>query len=231
VPAFADSSDRWGGGVLCLGSIAYAASVLSFMVVYGQPESAAAGGVPTLGDRVAHYQANQDAAHAMWLLETVAVLSLAVAGFVLMGRVAPSAGWAPRRFAWATVGAGAVFLALMYPIMLGGYPAAVETDASLGHFAVVNSIAQSIFQIGNCVIFIGLAAAFASEGPPHGVLSRPVAIAGQIAFLLALVAGIAMIVGIQFLQAVAPIGLLAFLLASYLGWVIARRPTSDLRRR
>lgn len=209
--------------VLCVGSLAYAAAVLAFMVVYGQPESAVAGGVPTLGDRVAHYQANQQAAHAMWLLEAVAVLSLAVSGFVLMGRVAPSAGSAPRRLAWATVGAGAVFLALMYPIMLGGYPAALETDSPLGHFAVVNSLAQSIFQMGNCVIFIGFAAAFASEGPPHGVLSRAVAIAGQIVFLSALLAGIAMILGFQFLQWAAPVGLLAFLLAGYLGGAIARR--------
>lgn len=210
--------------VLCVGSLAYAAAVLTFMVVYGQPESAAAGGVPTLGDRVAHYQANQQAAHAMWLLEAVAVLSLAVSGFVLMGRAAPpSAGSAPRRLAWATVGAGAVFLALMYPIMLGGYPAALETDSPLSHFAVVNGVAQSIFQMGNCVIFIGFAVAFASEGPPHGVLSRAVAIAGQIVFLSALVAGIAMVLGFEFLQWAAPVGLLAFLLAGYLGGAIARR--------
>jgi hypothetical protein len=215
------SADRWAGTVLCLGSLLYASAVLVFMLAYGQPESSVAGSDPTIADRVAHYQSHWQLAHAMWSLELIAVFSLAVSGFVLMGRIAPSQGLVPRRLSWATVAAGATFLVVMYPVMLGGYPAAVATR-ELGLFAVVNGVAQLIFLTGNSVIFVGFAAAFASEGPPHGALSRQVAVAGQIAFLIALIAGLAMLAGIGLLQMAAPVGLLAFLLASYLGWAIAR---------
>jgi hypothetical protein len=192
------------------------------MLAYGQPESSVVGSDPTIADRLAHYQSHQQVAHAMWSLEVIAVFAIAVSGFALMGRVAPSQGLVPRRLSWATVGVGATFLVAMYPVMLGGYPAAVATG-ELDLFAVVNGVAQLIFLTGNSVIFVGFAAGFAAEGPPNGVLSRPLAIVGQVAFLIALIAGLAMLAGIEFLQMAAPVGLLAFLLASYLGWAIARR--------
>lgn len=221
--AVTSAEERWGGAALCLGSLAYAVAVVAFTLMYGQPKSAVAGAVPTVADRATHYLDRQSTAHAMWLLEVAAVILLAISGLMLMSRAASSVGWAPRRFAWASVSTGSIILVLMYPLMLGGYPVAADADASLSVFAVLSGIAEFIFYIGNCVLFLGLAAAFASEAPPEGALSRGVALAGQFLFFIAFVAGIAMLGGIRSLQAVAPVALLAFLFASYLGYAIARR--------
>lgn len=221
--ALTSAEERWGGGALCLGSLAYAAAVVAFTLSYGQPSGAVAGAAPTIADRAAHYLDRQSTAHAMWLLEAAAVILLVISGLMLMGRATSSVGWAPRRFAWACVSAGSMILVLMYPLMLGGYPVAAAAATSLSLFAVLSGIAEFIFYIGNCVLFLGLAAAFASEAPPAGALSRGVALAGQFLFFIAFAAGIAMLAGIRSLQAVAPVALLAFLFASYLGFVIARR--------
>lgn len=213
---------RWGGAGLALGAFAYAAAVVAFVVAYGQPEGTGPGGEATLVDRVAHYGSRQQVAHALWLIETLAALAMSIAGFVLLSRGSAPGVRIPARAAWATLGVGALLLSTMYPVMLGGYPAAASGD-DLALFGVLNGIATFVFNLGNVVVFLGLAGAFASEAAPGGVLPKGLAVAGAAVCALGAVVGLGMLAGVGAMAAAAPVGLIGFVLTAYLGLSIWRR--------
>lgn len=213
------ASDRWGGAALALGALAFVVAIVAFVVVYGQPEGT--GGEVTLADRVAHYLSRQRAARVMWSVETLAAVALAVAAVALLPR-RPARGRVPARLAWATVGVGALFLTTMYPVMIGGYPAAAAAG-DLPLFDALNRIATFVFDLGNVVVFLGLAGAFVSEAGPGGVVPRGLALTGAAVCALGAVVGLGMLAGVEALAAAAPIALLGFVLAAYLGLSIWRR--------
>ena len=213
---------RWGGAALALGALAYAAAVVAFVVAYGQPEGTGPGGDATLADRVAHYQSRQQVAHALWLIETLAALAISIAGFVLLPRGSAPSSRVPVRTAWATLGVGALLLSTMYPLMLGGYPVAASGD-DLALFGVLNGIATFIFNLGNVVVFLGLAGAFAAEVAPDGVVPKGLAVAGAVACALDAIAGLGMLAGVGAMAAAAPVALVGFVLTAYLGLSIWRR--------
>jgi hypothetical protein len=215
---------RAGGAVLALGTLCYAVAVVAYVVLYGQPDGTGAGGVVTLEDRVFHFQARWRLARALWLVEMVAALLIAIAGVVLHNRQSTFRSWLSPRLAWTTVGVGGVLLSLMYAFMLGGYPnAATVFDTEPGLFAVLNGIATFLFNVGNAVVFLGFAGAFATEVAPAGVLPKGLAAAGVAFCLLGSVVALGMLMGIGALSAAAPLGLLVFMLTAYLGFAIWRR--------
>jgi hypothetical protein len=214
--------DRWGGALLALGALAYAVAVVAFVVAYGQPAGTGPGGEVTLADRATHYGSRQQVAHLLWLLETLAALVMSVAGFVLLSRDSPPGVRFPSRVAWATLGVGAFLLSTMYPLMLGGFPAAIAAD-DLALFGALNGIATFVFNLGSVVAFLGLAGAFASEAAPGGVVARNLAWAGAIVCALGAFVGAGMLAGVGALAAAAPVGLVGFLLSAYLGLSIWRR--------
>jgi len=124
--------------------------------------------------------------------------------------------------AWATVSVGAVLLALMYSIMLGGYPAAASSEA-LALFDALNGIATFLFHVGNVVVGFGLAGAFLTEAAPEGVVPRWIALIGATLFLISAIAALGLLAGVGSLENVAPLALVGFLLAAYLGFSIWRK--------
>jgi hypothetical protein len=214
---------RAGGAVLALGTLCYAVAVVAFVILYGQPDGTGAGGAVTLEDRVSHFQTRWRLAVVLWLVEMVAALLIAIAGFVLHNRLTTSRSWLSPRLAWTTVGVGAMLLLLMYAFMLGGYPSAATVfDAEPGLFAVLNGIATFLFNVGNAVVFLGFAGAFATEATPQGVVAKGLAAFGVAVCLLSTVVAIGMLIGIGTLSAAAPLGLVVFLLTAYLGFAIWR---------
>jgi len=220
---------RWGGALLALGFIAYALAVLLYVGIYGQPEGTGAEGVITLADRVSHLDSNWVLARAMWLTETVAAILIAIAGFVLQHRSHNGPSWISGRCVWVTVGVGGVLLFSMYPVMLGGYPEAARVfESEPGLFAVLNSIANFIFQVGNAVVFCGLAGVFLLESVPTGPLPRPLGITGAVVSLLGAAGALGLLLGIGAMNVLAPVGLAAFLLGGYLGIALYRTPPREL---
>ena len=217
---------RWGGASLCAGSALLALAIIGYVFIYGQPEATSPDGVITLDDRVSHLQTNWNFAQAMWQIETVAVVLLAVAGFVLQHQ-----NWNPGdktspRFAWPLMATGAIFLFMLYPIMLGGYPEAMRVyETEPGLMAVLNSIAYFIFYFGSAVMFLGLAAAFALGPESNGGMPSWRATTGVILCVVGFIGMIGALFGYPKLLMLAPSGVLAYLLASYLGFSIWRMGT------
>ena len=216
---------RWACSCLALGCIGYAIAVIVYVAIYGRPEGTGPEGAITLVDRVTHLESNWHLARTMWLIETLAAILIAIAGFVLQHRSLNGRSWVSGRFAWVTVGVGGVLLFSMYPVMLGGYPEAARVfESEPGLFAVLNSIAIFIFHVGNAVVFFGLAGVFLLESAPIGPLPRPLAIAGVVVSLLGVAGALGLLFGVGAMNVLAPVGLAAFLLGGYLGIALYRTP-------
>lgn len=217
-------STRAGGALLAFGALAYAVAVVVYVVLYGQPAPADPEAGVTVAARVAHYQGRHTLAHALWAVELVAALSIAVAGFVLHGRgMRVGSAWLSG-VAWTTVGVGALLLSLMYAVMLGGYPSAAAAFATEpGLFAALNGIATFLFDFGSAVLFLGLAGAFAAESGSPEVLPAGVAKAGAMLSLLSALVAVGMLADVAALSAAAPLGLAMYLLAAYHGFALWRK--------
>ena len=227
-------ASRSGGALLALGALGYTVAVVTYVVLYGQPDGTGEGGSVTLADRVSHLQERWRLAHALWLVEMAAALLIAIAGLILHDRHPTGRSWLSARVAWSTVGVGAVLLSLMYVFMLGGYPSAVAAfDAEPGLFGVLHGIAAFLFNVGNAVVFLGLAGAFATEAQSVGVLPKAIAAAGVALCLLSAIVAFGMLMGMVALSAAAPLGMVVFLLTTYLGCAIWRQsePTESAGRK
>ena len=206
--------------------LAYCVTIVLFVGVYGRPAGSGPGGAATLADRMAHYLARQSIAHTMWRIETLATVLVAIGGFSLAVRASHErSSRNSAASAWTAVGVGAVLLSLMYPIMLGGYPAAADAGGAR-LFEALNSIATFQFELGNTVIFLGLTGVFLAERRPAGVLPPWLGSVGALVGLLAGGLGLLALSGVEFVpaEAGAPLGLLAFFLAAWLGHALSRTP-------
>jgi hypothetical protein len=222
----AGAARRRGAVVFGLGMLGYCVAIVLFVAVYGRPAGSGPGGAATLADRMAHYLSRQLIAQTMWRIETLATVLVAIGGFSLAYRATSEpTSRNSAASAWTAVGVGAVLLSLMYPIMLGGYPAAADAgDALL--FEALNSIATFQFELGNSVMFLGLAGVFLAERRPAGALPPWLGSVGALVGLLAGGVGLLAVSGVEFVSAEtgAPFGLLAFLLAAWLGYALSRAP-------
>lgn len=214
---------RWGGCALGIGAAIYGLAIIAYVLLYGQPEATNPDGIVTLNDRVRHLEANWNIAEAMWWFETVAVLLLAFAGLVLQHQECSQHDKVPPRIAWLTVAIGSIFLFMMYPLMLGGYPEAIGFfENEPGLMAVLNSVAFFIFYVGNAVLFLGLGMAFTLGSTATGGIRPWVTRTGAVLCLVGLAGVIGGLFGIGAMTVLAPFGVLATLLASYLGYSIWR---------
>jgi len=217
---------RWGGASLCVGSALLALAIIGYVFIYGQPDATSPDGVITLDDRVSHLQTNWNFAQAMWRIEIVAVVLLAVAGFVLQNQHWNPGDKTSPRFAWLLMAVGAIFLLMLYPLMLGGYPEGMRVyETEPGLMAVLNSIAYFVFYFGSAVMFLGLAAAFALGPDSNGGMPSWLTTTGVILCVVGFVGMIGALFGFPKLMKLAPSGVLAYLLASYLGFSIWRMGT------
>jgi hypothetical protein len=119
---------------------------------------------------------------------------------------------------------GALTLALMCAVMLGGYPAAAAAfEAVPALFEMLNEVAISLFALGSVVLYLGLGGAFVAEGASDGVLARWVARIGAAACCGMSVLSVLLLMGTlsygELLLGI-PLALLGFALTTYLGGVI-----------
>jgi len=214
---------RWGGGALGIGAAIYGLAIVAYVLLYGQPDAANPDGIVTLSDRVRHLEANWNIAEAMWWFETVAVLLLAFGSFILQHQACDQHNKVPPRIAWLTVAIGSIFLFMMYPLMLGGYPEAIGFfENEPGLMAVLNSVAFFIFYVGNAVLFLGLGMAFTLGSTTTGGMRSWVTTTGAVLCLVGLVGMIGGLFGIGAMMVLAPFGVIATILSSYLGYSIWR---------
>jgi hypothetical protein len=116
-----------------------------------------------------------------------------------------------------------IFLFMMYPLMLGGYPEAIGVfENEPGLMAVLNSVAFFIFYVGNAVLFLGLGMAFTLGSTTTGGMRSWVTTTGAVLCLVGLVGMIGGLFGIGAMMVLAPFGVIATLLSSYLGYSIWR---------
>jgi len=217
---------RWGGAALFVGSVLLALAIIGYVFIYGQPDASGADGVITLDDRVSHLRTNWDFAQAMWRIETVAIVLLAVAGFVLQHQKWSPGDRTSPRFAFSLMAVGAVFLFMLYPLMLGGYPEALRNyETEPGVMAVLNSIAYFVFYFGSATMFAGLAMVFALGRDSNGGMPFWLTMTGIIVCCLGFAGMVGSLFGYSKIMTLAPFGVLAYLLASYLGFSIWRMGT------
>ena len=114
----------------------------------------------------------------------------------------------------------------------GGYPSAAgafREEPAL--FAVISGIATFIFNLGNAVVFVGLAGAFATEATSRGAVPRGIALLGVALCLLSTIVAFGMFIGVVAMSSAAPLGLVVFALAAYLGLAIWRQGEPNPRVR
>jgi hypothetical protein len=214
---------RWGGCALGIGAAIYGLAIVAYVLLYGQPDATNPDGIVTLNDRVRHLEANWNIAEAIWWFEIVAILLLAFGSFILQHQECDQHDKVPPRIAWLTVAIGSIFLFMMYPLMLGGYPEAMGFfENEPGLMAVLNSVAFFIFYVGNAVLFLGLGLAFTLGSTATGGMRSWVTTTGAVLCLVGLVGMIGGLLGVSVMTVLAPFGLIATLLSSYLGYSIWR---------
>jgi hypothetical protein len=215
---------KWGGVVLAVCAGALTVIALLYGLVYGAPPGTGEGGAVTLADRVGHLQDHWRLAATLWRVEVLAWAGLGLAGFVLSRRAPAGPWWLPARASWIAAAMGALTLALMCAVMLGGYPAAAAAfEAVPALFEMLNEVAISLFALGNVVLYLGLGGAFVAEGASDGVLARWVARIGAAACCGMSVLSVLLLMGTlsygELLLGI-PLALLGFALTTYLGGAI-----------
>lgn len=218
------SIDRWGGGLLALGCLAFFLAGLTYLAVYGRPEGTGPEGAILLADRVAHLEARWTLARNMWLTELMAIVLLAISAFVLQHRRVPERSGLPHEVAWVVLGVAAVFHLPMYALMLAGYPAAIPLFGSEpGLMTVIDDLANFIFHVGTVLLVLGLSAALYAESRSPRTVPNAAGIAGIVLGLAGLAGVLGLVLDVPALP-VLGIGLpLLVLLAGYLGWRLWRQ--------
>lgn len=200
-------SERLGGLFLMLG----AASLLFIIGEYVTITIGAPGPGDVLA-RVAYYDANYPDLARGWHFEIVAMACLG-AGALMRLNTPGKGGWA-----LAAMGVAAVFP--MYPMMIGGYPAAFDAaqDSTVA-YDVVNTIVVEVFHAGNMLACFGLALGLWLErGAPGQRAPGWVLILGAVSNGIAGLGFLALHAGAKLEMAmIGPFGLIAFLALAIFG--------------
>ena len=105
--------------------------------------------------------------------------------------------------------------------MLGGYPEALRNyETEPGLMAVLNSIAYFVFYFGSATMFAGLAMVFALGRDSNGGMPSWLAMTGIIVCFLGFAGMVGSLFAYSKIMTLAPFGVLAYLIASYLGFSI-----------
>ncbi|MEM7779120.1 MAG: hypothetical protein AAF697_01870 [Pseudomonadota bacterium] len=200
-------SERLSGLFLMLGGASLLFIIVEYIVL-----SMGAPGPDQLPERGAFFLERYPALSRGWHFE-FAAMSLIGAGGLMRLDTKGKGGWA-----LATMGVAGVLP--MYPLMIGGYPPALEdVQASVLAYEVLNEIAWEIFTAGNMLLSLGLALAFWLECAQPG--QRAPRWLMWVGFLANLAAGLGMMamhagLPVQISQA-GPFALLGFLALAVFG--------------
>lgn len=147
-------STRIGGAFLFLAGIAMPIIIVDYVLTM----SAMSGtdGAPTLAERATFAAGVYDHLAVGWHAEVIAMALLGAGSIALADR--------ESRSGWALAAMGVVVAMPMYAVMVGGYGAVLsETEVDLRLFAALDAIAAFCFFIGQGLLHLGLATAFAIE--------------------------------------------------------------------
>lgn len=216
--------NRIAGLAITVGVLTYLVTITLYLTFYGEPGGTGEEGMaPSLSDRVGHYLANRAFIEGLWRTEILATLCLAFGGFGLAGRktAGPKNGFAGA--GWLLVGIGATIMVLMFPFMLGGYPAAAEAATeTIAIFAVLQESMLLLFYFSNFTVFLGLGLSFFSEAHRTGSFPRWLTIAGTVLCLYSGAVFLGLFFGAGSLMLAGPPSLAAYVLTAALGVQIAR---------
>ena len=200
-------SERLGGLVLMLGGASLLFIIVEYIIL-----SAGAPGFDELQDRAIFYLERYPSLARGWHFEFVA-MSLIGAGALMRLDTRGKGGW-------ALTAIGVAGVLPMYPLMIGGYPFALEAaQDSVLAYSILNEIAWEIFVAGNMILNFGLALAFWLDcGAPDRPAPRWLMWVGFLANLAAGLGMLAMHAGlpVQISQA-GPFALIGFFALAIFG--------------
>ncbi|MEM6856438.1 MAG: hypothetical protein AAF559_01080 [Pseudomonadota bacterium] len=206
-------SERLGGLFLMLGAASLLFIIIEYIVL-----SSGAPGFDQLQDRAVFYLERYPSLARGWHFEFVAMSLVGAGALMRLG--------SPGKGGWALTAIGIAGVLPMYPLMIGGYPPALEAaQDSVLAYKILNEIAWEIFVAGNMILNLGLALAFwleygaSPQRPPRWLMW-----AGFGANLIAGLGMLAMHAGLPVQIAIAgTFGLVGFLVLAIFGAFLAFR--------
>ena len=218
-------SQRLGAWCFAIGSAVFIATISSYTFAYGTPQGTAPDGSVTIADSARHMLDNAGLIRTIWIVEVLAVVMHAVAGFALASRKASEQTLAPA--GWLLLGIGSTAYLAMYPTMLGTYwPAAEAVETVPALLESANEQAVAAFLIANIPINLGFVLIYAAEARlPERVLPRWLAwlgCASALVVFIGLVAVLATHGGMAQVMYVAPLAGLLFIISVIFGLRLAR---------
>lgn len=156
--------ERLCGVFLMVGGASLLFIIIEYIIL-----SSGAPGFDQLQDRAAYYLERYPSLARGWHFEIVAMCFVGAGALMRLDGAAKGG--------WALAAMGIAGVLPMYPLMIGGYPPALEAaQGSVLAYEILNEIAWEVFVAGNMVLNLGLALAFwlernaPSQRAPNGVL-------------------------------------------------------------
>ncbi|MEM7005412.1 MAG: hypothetical protein AAF498_05980 [Pseudomonadota bacterium] len=140
-------TNRIGAGLLLFACVALPIIIIDYIRIISGFEG---GPNADMTLRAEYAKGILSAAARGWLIESLAIAFIATSGLIFMVR--------KSRAGWALAAVGALVTMPMYPVMLGGYTAALNSpEIDVQIFAVLRGIASVVFYVGQGLMMLGFA--------------------------------------------------------------------------
>lgn len=228
------NANRLTGWILTLSATLWIVMIALWPIVIGDGAAAGVDDAGAVVNRAAHLLEKQTAHRAIWVVEAIGAIGMAIAGLGLLRTTA--SGHRRAVVGWSAVTIGATVYVAMYGVMLGTYwPAAAAAGDDPAILASAITGAMALFFLANLTFNAGFALTFmAQAGDERRVLPKVLAWAGVIVSILACAASVAGLLAEPTVSAVQSLDVMAifaighFLLIGWLGLRLAyRSPVSE----
>ena len=215
-------TNRIGAGLLLFACVALPIIIIDYIRIMSGFEG---GPDADMALRAEYAKGILPAAARGWLFESLAIAFIATAGLIFMER--------KSRAGWALAAVGAMVTMLMYPVMLGGYTAALnglEIDVQM--FAVLRGIASVVFYIGQGLMMFGFAMVlFLEISVPDRILPTWLFVLGVIANAIAGLVFLLLHFGLlSSFMIGGPFGIIGFIVMALFAVQLFRKPSAASTR-